>query len=183
MDYKKLEETFNKHKEHALEGRYITPQSITPLLEKLAPIFKVSAIGKSVQERTIYQVRIGTGPIKVLGWSQMHGNESTTTKALFDLFNWIALNKESNTVNMLFESITLVLIPMLNPDGSAAYTRVNANQVDLNRDAQNRSQPESEVLHKVYSTFKPDYCLIIFLLFGQGRERRPCGVDDLHAIG
>lgn len=47
---------------------------------------------------------------------------------------------------------------MLNPDGAKAYTRVNANDVDLNRDAKNLSQVESQILRKTFDDFKPDFC-------------------------
>ena len=67
----------------------------------------------------------------------MHGNESTTTKAVIDLVNLLIKNYDSDSVTNLLNRCTLHIIPMLNPDGADAYTRVNANSVDLNRDAQN----------------------------------------------
>ena len=67
-------------------------------------------------------------------WSQMHGNESTTTKALFDVFNTLISNNP--IIKHILNACTLYIIPILNPDGAEAYTRVNANAVDLNRDAQ-----------------------------------------------
>jgi murein tripeptide amidase MpaA len=38
---------------------------------------------------------------------------------------------------------------MLNPDGAKTYTRENANKVDLNRDSQDLTQPESKILRKL----------------------------------
>jgi hypothetical protein len=49
-------------------------------------------------------------------------------------------------------------IPILNPDGASAYTRVNANEIDLNRDALAITQPESKILRNQIEAFKPDYC-------------------------
>ena len=49
----------------------------------------------------------------------------------------------------ILKACTLYIIPILNPDGAKAYTRLNANEVDLNRDAQDLSQPESKVLRAV----------------------------------
>mgnify|MGYP003667268487 FL=1 len=86
----------------------------------------------------------------------MHGNESTTTKAIFDLLNTL-LGKNSN-LDYILKACTLYSIPILNPDGAKAYTRVNANEVDLNRDAQGLSQPESKVLRKIFEAFKPHFC-------------------------
>jgi hypothetical protein len=73
--------------ESKLAGRYITNDSIEPLLKKLNSLFTVNIIGQSVLKKSIYTIKFGTGSTKILIWSQMHGNESTTTKALFDFIN------------------------------------------------------------------------------------------------
>jgi hypothetical protein len=89
-------------------------------------------------------------------WSQMHGNESTTTKALFDFINFLHSNTAASEA--ILNAFTFCLLPMLNPDGAELYTRENANLIDLNRDAQDLSQPESKVLRQVFEIFQPDYC-------------------------
>lgn len=152
------------HHEKTLFGRYIHTDSIQELLEKLPPTFEVKQRGASVEKRPIYSVKIGTGNTKILMWSQMHGNESTTTKSLFDLFKAFQQAEENPIFKTILSSCTLCVIPILNPDGAKAYTRVNANQVDLNRDAQDKSQPESRLLWDIYSDFRPDFC---FNLHGQ----------------
>ena len=157
-----LEELFFKYKEEALSHRYITNNHIEPLLKKLNSEFSVNVIGTSVNSASIYGVRIGSGPKKILIWSQMHGNESTTTKAVFDLLNSFFQNNDE--FKYILEGCEICVIPMLNPDGAKSYTRLNANEVDLNRDAQDLSQPESVVLRAVFDDFKPDFC---FNLHGQ----------------
>lgn len=92
----------------------------------------------------------------------MHGNESTTTKAIFDFLNTCI--SDINITASILKECTLCIIPILNPDGAKAYTRVNANTVDLNRDAQDQTQPESVVLNTVFNDFKPHFC---FNLHGQ----------------
>lgn len=146
---------YRSHFEATLHGRYITLEHITSLLEKLPSTFHLKQIGTSVLGRPIHSLTIGNGSKKILMWSQMHGNESTTTKAVFDLINF--LKEPSALAETMLGNCTLCIIPMLNPDGSAAYTRLNANEIDLNRDAQARSQPESVVLRSVYDEFQPDY--------------------------
>src|SRR5690606_33034903 len=153
---------FFKHKEKVLFGRYINNKHIEPLLKRLSEKFKVSVIGRSVNTQNIYSITVGQGPVKILMWSQMHGNESTTTKALFDLIN--LLESDSEESRRLLNHFTLVIIPILNPDGAEVYTRLNANLVDLNRDAQQQSQPESRALRLCFNEFKPDFC---FNLHGQ----------------
>jgi murein tripeptide amidase MpaA len=44
---------------------------------------------------------------------------------------------------------------MLNPDGASLYTRENANKVDLNRDSQDLTQPESKILRETMQPFVP----------------------------
>ncbi|WP_299764664.1 M14 family zinc carboxypeptidase [uncultured Dokdonia sp.] len=162
-----METLLNWHKknhEKRLYGRYIHVANILEILQELPSDFEVKKQGVSVENKPIHTVTIGTGKIKILLWSQMHGNESTTTKALFDLFLAFQDPNAVYDFTAILSSCTLCIVPILNPDGAAAYTRVNANQVDLNRDAQNRSQPESNLLWSIYKEFEPDFC---FNLHGQ----------------
>jgi len=93
----------------------------------------------------------------------MHGNESTTTRAVFDLLNF--LNDTSNLLaQQILEECTLYIVPMLNPDGSELYTRANFNKIDLNRDAQDLTQVESQIFKKLVDRVEP---LVAFNLHGQ----------------
>ena len=74
------------------------------------------------------------------------------------------------------------MLPMVNPDGAEKYTRENANGVDLNRDSQALTQPESNVLRKVFEDFKPDYCYNLHdqrTIFGAGDKGNPATVSFL----
>ena len=153
MNYENL---YSQNLETNLKGRYITLNDIEPLLLQFNSDNQVQIIGKSVLGKPIYKYELGTGKIKVLLWSQMHGNESTTTKALFDFLN--LLNCNSNIAKELLSKFSFCCLPMLNPDGALLYTRENANNIDLNRDAQNLTQPESKLLRSTFESFKPDYC-------------------------
>ncbi|WP_296145624.1 M14 metallopeptidase family protein [uncultured Flavobacterium sp.] len=176
MDFEKF---FEDNRQKALLGRYITLKDIEPILA----FYKkgiVTEIGKSVEGKSIYSYQIGTGKIKILMWSQMHGNESTTTKALFDLLN--VLNSDYELANKFLEEYTFYCIPILNPDGAKNYTRVNANEIDLNRDFQNLTQPESNLLMEVYKDFKPDFCYNLHdqrTIFAAGNTRNPATVSFL----
>lgn len=165
-----LEQLFSQNKEQSIRGRYITLDSIESLLQKNNTNNQLKIIGKSVLGKSIYSYQIGKGEIRIFLWSQMHGNESTTTKALFDFLN--VLNSGSDLAKQLLDTFTFCSIPMLNPDGAALYTRENANKVDLNRDSQNLSQPESKVLRETFEYFKPDYC------FNLHDQRTIFGVSD-----
>ena len=151
MDYENI---FNRYKETSVQGRYVALHHIEPILLKLQEERKTSVLGESVLRKPIYVYRNGNGKIRVMMWSQMHGNESTTTKAVLDFFNYL----DSEKGEELRQRFTFCIIPMLNPDGAEAWTRTNANDVDLNRDAQNLSQPESRILRKCIEEFQPDFC-------------------------
>ncbi len=162
MDYIDLHHQF---KENSLFGRYITLKDIEPLLAK----YPVEIIGKSVLGKPIYKYIIGTGSTKVFMWSQMHGNESTTTKAVFDFFNLIHSFNELG--RRLLKEFTFCFLPMVNPDGAELFTRENANKVDLNRDSIDLSQPESQLLRQTFNEFQPDYCFNLHdqrTIFGAG---------------
>jgi len=152
-----LEQLFANQKETSLHGKWIRHQDIQSLFSKYETKFDVSLLGFSEQERPIYQLKIGKGSKKILLWSQMHGNESTGTRALFDLFNCF-VNNESLIFSKILEECTLIFIPMLNPDGAEVYTRVNANNVDLNRDAVAKVAKESNLLRNLLESFNPKFC-------------------------
>ncbi|WP_028282070.1 M14 family zinc carboxypeptidase [Olleya marilimosa] len=178
MDNQLLNTLYKTYKAPALSGRYINLNMIKPLLDNLPTSYNVEVIGQSVLGEDILSLTIGTGPIKVLMWSQMHGNESTTTKAVFDMINSFS----SVEMQSILKACTLKIIPMLNPDGSAAYTRLNANNIDLNRDAQDLSQPESKVLSACFNNFNPDYCLNLHgqrTLFSVGDTNKPATLSFL----
>ena len=162
MDYIDLHHQF---KENSLFGRYITLKDIEPLIAK----YPEEIIGKSVLGKPIYKYTIGTGSTKVFMWSQMHRNESTTTKAVFDFFNLIHSSNELG--QRLLKKFTFCFLPMVNPDGAELYTRENANKVDLNRDSISLSQPESQLLRNTFNEFQPHFCFNLHdqrSIFGAG---------------
>jgi hypothetical protein len=74
------------------------------------------------------------------------------------------------------------VIPILNPDGAFAYTRFNENQVDLNRDFQDFSQPESVFLKTVFDYISPDFCFNLHdqrTIFSVGSPARPATMSFL----
>ena len=176
-----LENLYKEQKESSLYGKWITYEDIEKLFSKYEYKFEVSNIGCSEENRPIMQLKIGHGAKKILFWSQMHGNESTGTKALFDLLNCFA--GSSDTVfKSIIEECTLVFIPMLNPDGSQFYTRVNARNIDLNRDAVNRVAQESKVLRSVLEEFNPQFCFNLHdqrTIFGVEGTKNPATVSFL----
>ncbi len=171
---------YNDIKEVTINGRYVTDKQLDPFLDAVSKYFRIQTEGLSVEGRAIKSIALGKGNLKILMWSQMHGNESTTTKAVLDLINF--LKSDSGPSRSILKNCTLKIVPILNPDGAMAYTRANANGVDLNRDAQDRTQPESLVLREIYEDFKPDYCFNLHdqrTIFNVGNTPRPATVSFL----
>ncbi len=177
MDFAKI---VDQNRVASLHGRYITLDHIEPLLKAWNTNNQLKVLGSSVQGRPVYGYTIGMGKIRILMWSQMHGNESTTTKALMDFLN--LLQTPSELARNLLNDFTFCLLPMVNPDGAQAWTRENAAGVDLNRDAFHRSQPESNILRQVFETFKPDCCYNMHdqrTIFGAGGSGKPATISFL----
>lgn len=172
--------SFNAIKEKSVQGRYVTLEHLQGFLKKCISLNSLQDLGKSVQGRSIPCITLGGGYHKVLMWSQMHGNESTTTKAVLDLINY--LNEGSNGAKDVLKNCTIKIIPILNPDGAYAYTRANANEIDLNRDARDLTQPESVVLRELFEDFGPDYCFNLHdqrTIYNVGSTAKPATVSFL----
>jgi len=152
---------FDQYKEEAITHRRFKHRDIKPLIEqrKDGGTFEVSQLGSSVEKREIYQLGYGQGDKKVMLWSQMHGNESTATMALFDLFNFLEGSKDDfeSIRSAIKDNLDLRFIPMVNPDGADAFTRRNAYDIDLNRDAIQLTSPEAVILRKAREDFSPAY--------------------------
>ncbi|MCO5723595.1 M14 family zinc carboxypeptidase [Robiginitalea marina] len=171
---------YQKIKVQEITGRYLPYRTVLEFLSAGFPGPQKVHLGASVNGQPLYGVRLGRGAIRVLLWSQMHGNETTTTRAVLDLLRWLGKGEEEGA--SLLDALQLFFIPVLNPDGAGAYTRFNANQVDLNRDAQSQSQPESRILRQVYEDFTPHYCFNLHdqrTIFGVGQNPVPATLSFL----
>lgn len=181
LDKNKVEQFFQECKEIALFGKWITYNDIKPLFNKYKNGFTFQQLGYSEEGVPIRSLQIGSGSKKILFWSQMHGNESTGTKALFDLFNFLQ-DSNNQFVKTILSNCTLLFLPMLNPDGAKAYTRVNANGIDLNRDAVERVAKESKILRKVLEDFSPHFCFNLHdqrTIFGVEKTENPATLSFL----
>ncbi len=152
-----IEKWYRNNYESKLSGLRILFEDLEPLLKKIK--FKNKILGYSSNDIPIYKIKIGSGPKRILIWTQMHGNESTGTKALFDLFNFFDdTTSNSRIINSILKNCTIICIPMLNPDGAINYTRENAKKIDLNRDAVDIKGVESKLLRNELDAFDPHFC-------------------------
>lgn len=152
---------YQQIKQAGLDKPQLTHSDIAGVLQahQSDPLFRFQQLGQSALGSPIWQIDIGSGPVKVLAWSQMHGDEATATAALMDLLNFISADKQQTWRENWLSKVTLRLIPMVNPDGAAANTRFNSMGIDINRDAKALQSPEGRLLMQAAKDFKPDFGL------------------------
>lgn len=137
-------------------NRYISPENLFNYLQRSYGD-SIIQVGASYWNKPIYKMSLGKGPIRILAWSQMHGNESNSTHAMLDLLE--IFDQQPDLVIDLFSKITLDFIFMLNPDGSEKWTRRNAMDIDLNRDFVKSVTPEMNIFKNIVENVNYDYAL------------------------
>ena len=130
--------------------------SIERLQEAAPDLVTVETIGESVEGRSIHHLRVGHGPLGVLLWSQMHGDEPTATVALFDVLEYLRRRTDDPVVQRILDRLTLHIVPMLNPDGAQRFQRRNAQGIDINRDALALQTPEGRALKALRDRLDPE---------------------------
>ena len=122
---------------------------------------KVVIIGQSVQGRPIPlvalfdpQTKFGTTP-RLFIVARQHGTERASTEMCLALVRHFAESQAPEDIALL-RKITIVCVPMANPDGAENSHRVNANGVDLNRNWDTCSQPETAAIERAVKLWRPD---------------------------
>src|SRR5690606_25932303 len=110
-------------KEDTVIGRYVHYPDIENYLQKSDLDYCIAAY--SVEKRPIYELRFGTGKIKIFMWSQMQRHAPTTSRRLVEFLNFV--QSEDILAPEILQEFQFVLVPMLNPDGAFYYSRFNAN--------------------------------------------------------
>jgi hypothetical protein len=128
---------------------------LNALVKGSPDLFSIEKLGESVEGRSINYVRAGSGPLAVLLWSQMHGDEPTATSALFDVFEYLRAHRQGPVVRRLLSRLTLHVVPMLNPDGAERFQRRNAQGIDINRDALRLQTAEGRLLKGLRDRVRP----------------------------
>ena len=165
-----------------LRTRKFTHQELWTLLEALteeSPDIQLAEIGRSARGRALRSLTFGTGPVRVLLWSQMHGDEPTHTMGLADLFAYWRREPEDPRVAKLRDGLTVVAVPMLNPDGAERFQRLNGQGIDPNQDARAWATPEMRALRDLFHRVRPHFS---FGLHDQSVRKRVGRSDRLTAL-
>jgi protein MpaA len=125
----------------------------------------IHVAGRSVQGRSIEYSVHGRSEQTIFILGAIHGNEPASAVLVRSLQNYLTDNPQ---LKFLIDK-RVVVLPVANPDGLAAGTHANANNVNLNRNFQaaNRinsakfgfkplSEPESKAITKLIEKYKPD---------------------------
>ena len=157
---KTLFDTYDSYKFNGISSRRFKHAELMThlgtLTKSLGNMAIMEQVGSSAENRSINLLKIGTGKTKIFLWSQMHGDEPTATMGLLDLLNYILLNKNTAEVKKILSETTLLIIPMLNPDGAERFQRRTSQGIDMNRDALRLQTPEARILKAVRDKYNPE---------------------------
>jgi len=116
-------------------------------------------IGQSVEGRDITAIVIGKGNRYAIIDGCIHGNEKTATfSCLRTAELLIEYYRSDQYWNTKLNQYTIIIIPVLNPDGFTRGSRTNANGVDLNRQfppGGTTTEPEAWALRWLMGNYTP----------------------------
>jgi hypothetical protein len=142
-----------------ITSRRFGQEELLEWLRAIEPLglFSMSPLGTSAEGRPIPLLKFGSGPVTVLLWSQMHGDEPTATMAIVDLLNFLSRERRHPVTTAITDKLNVLIIPMLNPDGAQRFQRRTAQSIDMNRDALSFETPEARLLKEVRDRYQPRF--------------------------
>ena len=140
-------------------------------------LVSVASAGTSGEGRDLLYATVGDGPTTFWLHARIHGNELHSTEAVLQILDHLASGDPR--ARLIREQLTVVVIPMYNPDGAEANIRQSTtpNRIDLNRDWENFAQPESVAFWKLWRETAPELALD---LHHMGQAPVVNGTDDLN---
>ena len=122
----------------------------------------VDAAGESAQGRPLRLVRVGApaaadaanGRVVLFTCSQ-HGDEPAGREGCLKRIRDLAVTDDATALAQL-RTTTVMFLPTANPDGRAANTRTNAQDIDINRDHLDPLSPEGQTIERLVRDLRPD---------------------------
>ena len=121
---------------------------------------EVASAGLSGEGRELLYATVGSGPDVFWLQARIHGNELHSTEAVLQVLRYLA-SSGSAEARRIREQLTVIVIPMYNPDGATANIRQSTTplRIDLNRDWELFQQPESIAFYQLWEETKPRLAL------------------------
>ncbi|MGM7702554.1 M14 family metallopeptidase [Pseudalkalibacillus sp. Hm43] len=127
-------------------------------LDENSDALKVKNIGKSLEGRDIpalfYMKEDGYNHRKPTVWlqGQIHGNEPAAGEGVLVM----AKKLTEGFGDEVLDHVNVIIVPRINPDGSYAFERRMANDLDGNRDHVKFDLPEIKAVHDLYNRYSPE---------------------------
>ncbi len=178
-------EKYDSFQEKSITHRRFKHSDMLKVFDKIksGEKFNFEFVGTSVLGRELNLISIGKGKTKIFLWSQMHGNESTATMALFDIFNFFSNTSSLNDIKeTILNNLTLYFLPMVNPDGAELFQRENIYNIDINRDALALQTPEGRILMESFIKIGPTFSFNLHdqgILYSAGDTGNPATLSFL----
>jgi hypothetical protein len=136
-----------------------------------APHLTWSVVGSSFQGRELYKIVVedtGSDPpgpawadsskkhVLILG--RQHGDETMTNYILEGFIDYLIGRRPAQPPPDLFDRVSFVFYPLVNPDGAVAGQRYNAQGLDLNRQwlSEGCSPTQAHEIHIIQCDFEAD---------------------------
>jgi len=168
-----------------------TKQKIIDLNEKYPDLVDFYSIGKSVQNRDIWCIKITNEKNNQEKHSCLidgciHGNEWEGGDACLYLSEFLLINFGSNeSISNILDNSEIFIVPLLNPDGREANTRWNDNCIDLNRNFDidfGRLRGSAIPLGKLFGRIKIPQVRVPFYGYLNNCGRKPFSEPEAQAI-
>lgn len=133
----------------------------TTLAEETALLTQIAAetdavlaeAGRTVDDRPIHRLDIGTGPNAIMFIGLQHSFEPAGRESILKLVRDLAYATDTATTDYL-SNHRVVIVPNVNAD-TAFWGRENRNGVNLNRDWFQLTQPETRAAHQAIRDVSP----------------------------
>jgi hypothetical protein len=141
---------------------------------------QVASAGLSGEGRQLLYATVGHGPDVFWLQARIHGNELHSTEAVLQILKYLA-SSGSPEAQRIRNALTVVVIPMYNPDGATANIRQSTTpfRIDLNRDWENFQQPESHAFYALWERLQPRLALDLHHF---GQTSRVQGTRELNTF-
>jgi Zinc carboxypeptidase len=141
---------------------------------------EVASAGRSGEGRELLYATVGDGPDVFWLQARIHGNELHSTEAVLQILKYLG-SSGSAEARRIRDALTVVVIPMYNPDGATANIRQSTTpfRIDLNRDWENFAQPESRAFYALWDRLRPRLALDLHHF---GQASRVQGTNELNSF-